>query len=81
MGVLNQVDHVAEGVRDAGYPNITTDIFHRIARLSAAVKQTLVGIVNIANTPVRNSVVLNVDAGDIRIEPELEPTDLEPNIA
>jgi len=61
--------------------NVTTDIFHRIARLSAAVKQTLVGIVNTANTPVRNSVVPNVDAGDIRIEPELEPTDLEPNIA
>ena len=81
MRVLDDAEHVAEGVPDGPDLHAAPDVLHRLLRRRAEVEESLVGGVGVGDPPVRNAS-LRPPRGDrgIRDEPELEAADVEADV-
>src|SRR5258705_12104290 len=78
--VLNEADHVAEGIRDGRHLDVAAHFPHGIPRAGPPGKRTLPGLFDICYAPVRHGVVPGRHAAHVRMESKLEPADLESHV-
>src|SRR5688500_3358198 len=72
VGVLDDADHVPEGIDDAGDHDPAADILCGAMLGGAELEQPRIGGRGAGNTPVRDWRIPSRDLRDVRIEAELE---------